>query len=229
MFKIAFYKIKHLFCFNKNIHFQNLKNNTKVLINGKTYVKVNLRFVDTLDINSTKLIQNLEEELESLRLQIQKQIEIIAEITNRNDLLHNLNLNLIYENKQIEKYLKLKKEKYNKINIDFQKQLNKLTQMLESRTTELIELNQMLKIKNNEINEFIEKEQQFKEIKSINDGSYKKSIKELENKIIDLKQSIKQKSDLLETITNKIFEKERKIRELQQINLNLNTKLRSNI
>lgn len=62
-------------------HLRNLSNGNVITINGKEYVKVKLRFVDTLDTNASQYLINLETELELLR----KQVEELSGIRDANE------------------------------------------------------------------------------------------------------------------------------------------------
>ena len=78
----------------ENRHLNNIGGGNTITINGKEYVKVKLRFVDTLDTNASQYLTNLETELELL----QKQVEELSAIRDANAVkiqeLEYLNINL---------------------------------------------------------------------------------------------------------------------------------------
>lgn len=87
----------------ENAHYMNIKNGNKIIINGKTYIKVKLRFVDTLDNNSTKILEQLEDEVESLTKQIEYQHKLIEKQNNKIESLELFNINLFRESAKKEK------------------------------------------------------------------------------------------------------------------------------
>ena len=64
--KICFPLISLVTKKEKSRHFTDLANGPKVYLNGKPYVKVKLRFVDTLDFNTAHYIDQLESFINSL-------------------------------------------------------------------------------------------------------------------------------------------------------------------
>lgn len=78
-------------------HLRNLSNGNVITINGKEYVKVKLRFVDTLDTNASQYLTNLETELELLR----KEVEVLSALRDANaakiEGLENFTVNLYKE------------------------------------------------------------------------------------------------------------------------------------
>jgi hypothetical protein len=61
-------------------HLKNISGGNTITLNGKEYVKVKLRFVDTLDANGSQYLMNLEAELELLR----KEVEVLSGIRDAN-------------------------------------------------------------------------------------------------------------------------------------------------
>jgi len=53
-----------------NRHFQNLENGEKIIIDGKEFVKVKLKFVDTMDFKLAKHVDNIETENELLKKEL---------------------------------------------------------------------------------------------------------------------------------------------------------------
>lgn len=84
---------------SNNPHFNNLENNEVIEVDGKQYVKVKLRFVDSMDSNSTQLVLQLEEEIESLQENLEKISNINLKLEKKLQDLQTLNINLMRENK----------------------------------------------------------------------------------------------------------------------------------
>ena len=86
----------------ENRHLKNIGGGNIITINGKEYVKVKLRFVDTLNANGSQYLMNLEAELELLR----KEVEELRVIRDANaakiESLENFTVNL-YKEIDIEK------------------------------------------------------------------------------------------------------------------------------
>ena len=57
-------------------HFRNLMRGPKIYLNGKPYVKVKLRFVDTLSFDITKHLDQLETEIESQKNVLEKLLSL---------------------------------------------------------------------------------------------------------------------------------------------------------
>lgn len=82
-----------------NPHFENLENNEIIEVDGKQYVKVKLRFVDSMDSNSTQLVIQLEDEIESLQENLEKISNINLKLEKKLQDLQTLNINLMRENR----------------------------------------------------------------------------------------------------------------------------------
>jgi len=88
---------KPSFLFQKDkesVHYKNLKNGEKIDIKGKEYVKVKLKFVDSCDHDSAKIIDNLETENKFLNEQNQKLVAKLELCNSDLLLLKQLNYNL---------------------------------------------------------------------------------------------------------------------------------------
>lgn len=86
---------------NSNQHFDNIKNGEKIIIEGKTYVKVQLQFVDTLSPITTRQVEILVSENIFLQEKIELLKEKIAYYEKSFEQLNVLNKNLVAENKEI--------------------------------------------------------------------------------------------------------------------------------
>ena len=78
----------------QNRHLNNIGGGNTITINGKEYVKVKLRIVDTLDTNASQYLTNLEVELELLRAEVQKLSAIRDSNAVKIESLEHLNINL---------------------------------------------------------------------------------------------------------------------------------------
>lgn len=75
-------------------HFRNLDRGEKIYIDGKSFVKVKLRFVDTLDFEATQYMEQLENLVESQRIEIEN-LKIIKEnLDKKTGDMQILNINL---------------------------------------------------------------------------------------------------------------------------------------
>ena len=84
---------------SNNQHFENLEDNEVIEVDGKQYVKVKLRFVDSMDSNSTQLVIQLEDEIESLQENLEKISNINVKLEKKLQDLQTLNINLMSENR----------------------------------------------------------------------------------------------------------------------------------
>ena len=80
-------------------HFQRLDKGQKIYIDGKSFVKVKLRFVDTFDFNTTQYIDQLEKRIESHKTEIETLTEANEHIRRKIEDLQNLNINLLRDTK----------------------------------------------------------------------------------------------------------------------------------
>jgi len=86
-------------------HFLNLNKGQKIYLDGKPYVKVKLRFVDTLDFDTTRYIDQLESLIESHKSEIENLTNVNEHFKQKIKDLQNLNINLMRESKtKNEKY-----------------------------------------------------------------------------------------------------------------------------
>ena len=84
---------------DKSRHYKNLVTGPKVYLDGKPYVKVKLRFVDTLDYDTSKHLDQLETEIEFQRLEIERLSLLIENFETKIETLQLLNINLQTENR----------------------------------------------------------------------------------------------------------------------------------
>jgi chromosome segregation ATPase len=94
-----FYKKIRAFLTNgrnsESVHYKNIKDGRTLTIDGKTFVRVKLKFVDTLDYNTSKTIDNLETETKLLNKKIEELTENLSSAEKQISLLRTLNTNLV--------------------------------------------------------------------------------------------------------------------------------------
>ncbi len=131
-----------------SIHFKNLKNGKKLTINGKEYVKVKLRFVDTLNHDSEKIIDNLETENEFLNDKVEKLTEKLMTIENQLSLTKLLNENLLNGDKTESARMRTEVFKIRELQNEFENTVSNLEAKLKNQTEHIKHLentNQRLK------------------------------------------------------------------------------------
>ena len=203
-------------------------------INGKKYLRVNLRFVDTLDSNSTKFLFQLEEEIESLRSENLKITSLNSLLEKKIQEVETLNINLQNENRsQSAKFKKEKKEtqeKFNEILSGNKVLINSIQVALEGKE-------EIIKDKNIKLQEYQAKfKQKEKEIESLRnafslrketedrtEGGKRQMLKKMNElkkeyqNIIILKDSIiREKGLFIKTLSDKLLDNEKKIYDLKE-------------
>ena len=96
-------KLKPLLLLHRNKkseHYKNLQDGEKIEIDGKKYVKIKFKLVDSLDIDTAKMIDNLETENKLLNKHNQELQAKLENLGNKVSLFEQLNYNLINTNKQ---------------------------------------------------------------------------------------------------------------------------------
>jgi len=119
------------------LHLKNLNYENCILINGKKYVKVNLKFVDTLNSDSTSLLFNLEEENDTLKYQIEKLTSENILLRKKNQDIEILNINLLNDNRNLTKTLNEKNKKNQNDNTESKKKLNEIIKENETLISSL--------------------------------------------------------------------------------------------
>jgi predicted nuclease with TOPRIM domain len=135
------------------LHYKNLKNGEKIDFNGKEYVKVKFKFVDTADIGSAKMIHNLETENNLLNEQNKKLNTKLEELNTKVSLLEQLNRNLINSEKQNlarakQKKIAKQKEKPSVYITEIHHLVNKILKLKELLESERLQSNNLSSIKN---------------------------------------------------------------------------------
>jgi uncharacterized protein (DUF3084 family) len=220
---------------NESRHYKDLMPGPKIYIEGKPYVKVKLRFVDTLSYDITKHIDQLETEIEFQRVEIERLSSLTDNYEKRNNELQSLNINLLNDNRINTNKLNrniadLTIEKENKaIQItELQKSIQTLNKSIESLKNQIKQLQIDLGSKDNRIGS-LDQQVHFL-LNKQNPISSKKGFVRLRNALhtaehdmVSKFNEIEKKDQLIAVMTQKIFEKETKIHELETM-LNPNKK-----
>jgi len=209
---------------NRSKHQSNIMSGPKMIIDGKTFVKVKLRFVDSLDFKTGQYIDNLETEIYSQKLEIEKLTSLAEENEKKINDLQNLNINLLYENRTNSKKIK---DEISELRIENQKHQNRSSSHendCKKMKKKIIELNSQLiksnsKAATNE-NKIRSLEQTIKWLKSSESSivptlnkiaRLKSDLQNAENKLSAIKKESEQKDLLIETLTKRILDHERKL------------------
>lgn len=131
---------RRIFHSDVNPHYRNVEKGERIIIDGKEFIKVQLKFVDTMDFNLSKHVNNIESENELLK---QNLLEL-KEISEKNDIIINklqIGLkNVFHENTRLKKEQNQKKEivkTITKIN-------NELNDIIKTQKGSLINKNQTI-------------------------------------------------------------------------------------
>lgn len=117
-------------------HYKNLQKGEKIEIDGKEYVKIKFKLVDTMDINSAKMIHNLETENKLLTEHNHELKVILEEYSKKVSLFELLNHNLISVSNQKSNRIKKSKAKVAK----YKKEIAKLEKQAKGRKREIHQL-----------------------------------------------------------------------------------------
>ena len=207
----------------ENQHFQNLKNGKRIEINGREYIKVKLRFVDSLDTDSTKILLNLESEVESLRNELEKITKQYESISSRFQSMERLNVFLLAENKDEKRKAE---EKFLKSKENYEKKLNAQKEKIDEYKEKVKELNaEILEIhrKNKETRIASQNHQNKISQLELDANKYKENIITLKKNVTINQELLKQKDQYIKILTDRLIEKELTISKLSQ-NSNENDK-----
>ena len=200
----------------ENQHFQNLKNGKRIEINGREYIKVKLRFVDSLDTDSTKILLNLESEVESLRNELEKITKQYESISSRFQSMERLNVFLLAENKDEKRKAE---EKFLKSKENYEKKLNEHKEKVKELNTTIAEIHRM----NKETRIASQNHQNKINQLELDANKYKENIIVLKKNVTISQELLKQKDQYIKILTDRLIEKELTISKLSQ-NTNENDK-----
>ena len=211
----------------KSRHYKNLMTGPKVYLDGKPYVRVKFRFVDTLDFDTTKHLDQLETEIEFQNIETERLLRLNSNYEDKIKDLQTLNINLVSEirsntskhDKAISK-LSVAREKRNSYIVELEKNCRDLNKSIDEFKNQIKQLKIDLGSKDNRIGS-LEQQVHFLVTKQ-NPISSKKGFVRLRNALhtaehdmVSKFNEIEKKDQLIATMTQKIFEKETKIHELE--------------
>jgi chromosome segregation ATPase len=212
----------------KSRHYKNLMTGPKVYLDGKPYVRVKFRFVDTLDFDTTKHLDQLETEIEFQNIETERLLRLNSNYEDKIKDLQTLNINLVSEirsntskhDKEISK-LSVAKAKRNSYIVELEKNCRDLNKSIEEFKNQIKQLKIDLGSKDNRIGS-LEQQVHFLVNTKQNPISGKKGFVRLrtalhtaEHDLISKFNEIEKKDKFIAIMTQKIFEKETKIHELE--------------
>jgi chromosome segregation ATPase len=229
LFKKIFRLFVHKSADSVSRHFQNVKIGPKIYLNGKPYVKVRLRFVDTLDFDISKYIDQLEHIIESQKNEIDQLIILKEKSSKIISDLQTLNINLTNESRIKANKLKTDIQYLNdtidthNISIQQYKQsLEDLKSMIEFLNKEIASLQVRINSRDNKIGR-LEQEIHWLRTSKNNHPLSKKDIARLKKMpdrgIYKIHLKNKELEDLEKTIlilNQKEIEYQRKISDLEE-------------
>lgn len=156
----------------KSRHYKNLMTGPKVYLDGKPYVRVKFRFVDTLDFDTTKHLDQLETEIEFQNIETERLLRLNSNYEDKIKDLQTLNINLVSE-------IRSNTSKHDK-------EISKLSVARAKRNSYIVELEKNCRALNKSIEEF---KNQIKQLKIDLDLpiylKYEQSLDQ-ENHLLDL-------------------------------------------
>jgi chromosome segregation ATPase len=209
-------------------HLKKIISGPKVIIDGKVFVKVKLRFVDTLDFNITRFVDRLETEIESQKLEIERLTSVLADNEKLISDLQSLNINLLHDNRTMparlnEKISNLTSESHNKSQkvTSLQNECVKLKEKIYLLNAQIVKSQNLMIEKNNRIKSLEHTISGLrvsdKGIKTLVDSNAKlrKDLKSLESRHKSVVHESEQKDSLNKLLTKKILNHEMTIYMLE--------------
>lgn len=130
-FKKIFQVFKNQTENKSNRHLSNIEKGERIEIDGKEYVKVKLKFVDTMDFNLAKHVDDLESE----NILLKKELQGLKEQSEKNDLkivqLQYCAKNVIHENNGLKEQIQKDEKQKDKTIADLTQQLNEQSEAIE--------------------------------------------------------------------------------------------------
>ena len=209
-------------------HYENLMSGETIYIDGKPYVKVKVRFVDSLNFSTEQQLDNLETEVESLR----KEVESLIKFNDNNERLirklQNLNINLYKSKKEVCGNMQRGIDNLVRKKENLHQSIRKLEMKIEARDSIIQKQNKRI---DNLENELKSNEALMKKLDTLSAGVEPKKLRnqkgkpkfadlvneleKLNKKLIIKEKRLKEKENNLEILISKSFEKEKKIECLQ--------------
>jgi chromosome segregation ATPase len=202
-------------------HLHNIEKGEKIEIDGKEYVKVKLKFVDTMDFNLAKHVDNLESENIVLNKELQELKEQSEKCNFKIEQLQFCTKNVIQENNRLKEQIQKEQDQKDKTISELTKQLND-----QSKTIELH--NKMTNAQDNRNNELEAKNKSYQK----KETTLKDKISLLEKKISKLINENDKNHEKLKTLNKKTDKMEKsdkttenELRNNQILNKTLTDKL----
>lgn len=185
-------------------HLRNIEKGEKIEIDGKEYVKVKLKFVDTMDFNLAKYVDNIESENIVLKKELQDLNEHSKKCNLKIEQLQFCTKNMIQENDRL-------KEQIQKVEIQKDKIINDLTEQLNNQSKTIEIHDKIINSQDKRNNELEAKDKSYLK----KETALKDKIGLLEKKISKLTIENENNQNKLKTLTrqNKKLEKSDKTTE----------------
>lgn len=203
-------------------HYQNLKSSPVIDIDGKAYVRVKLRLVDTLDAQGERMMANLEEEVASLRQQVVQQQQRRDELLVKLADVETLNKNLMYIldwHKVLEARHKLLQENYCRLQLNSQSRLDKLERRKVKHRQTIDNLELLLSQKEEKLQSLQKAVKKLQDEKAIVRESDHMMAKKMEKVMDDCKMEVYKKDRIIcqnelmiKTLTDRLFDAKAKVR-----------------
>ena len=193
-----------------NRHLRNIEKGERIEIDGKEYVKVKLKFVDTMDFNLAKHVDDLESE----NFLLKKVLQGLKEQSEKNDLkivqLQYCAKNVIHENNCLKEQIKKEEKQKGELIADLTQQLNEQSETIEMHSN-------LIKAQ----------DKRNKELETKN-KSYLKKEKALTDKIASLEKKISKLTIENENNQNKLKTLSKQTKKLEKSDKTTENELKNN-
>jgi len=209
-------------------HLKRIISGPKIFIDGKVFVKVQLRFVDTLDFKITRFVDRLETEIESQKLEIERQASVLADNEKLINDLQTINVNLLHDNRTKPSRLN---ERISTLTAENKEKSMKIEDLLDecSKLKEKVNLLNVQSVKSQNL--ITEKEKKLKSLeqsmnwfnasdkgmKSMVDSSsrLRKELRATQSTVKAITNECDKRDSMIQFLTKKIRDFELKIYELE--------------
>lgn len=229
LFKNIFKSRKDLYSgTGESRHLKRITPGEKIFIDGKVFVKVQLRFVDTLDFNITRFVNRLETEIESQKLEIERLTSVLADNEKLINDLQTVNVNLLHDNRTQPSRLKERisalaaenKERGKKV-AELQDECSKLKEQVNQLNVQTIKSQNRITEKDKMIKSLEQSIYWYKAsdigIKSLVDSNsrLKKELRSTQSTVKTITNECDKRDSMIQFLTKKINDYELKIFELE--------------
>ncbi len=213
-------------------HLKRIISGEKIVVDGKSFVKVQLRFVDTLDFNMTQFVNRLETEIESQKLEIVRLASLLKDNEKLINDLQTLNANLLHDNRtqpsrlneRISTLAAENKERGKKV-ADLLDEHSKLKEKINILNAQTIKSQNIITEKDKRIKSLEQSIYWFKAsdkgFKSLVDSKskLKKELRSTQSQFKALTNECDKRDSMIQFLTKKIRDYELKIYELESKNI----------